>query len=106
MSKILVLYYSSYGHLAKMADAMAEGARSAGAQVDVRRVPETAPFEVAQAHAFVSLCFSPFEVAQFSSFTRTSVVNFALMSACVPQFAGLLSNTPRIELIAQLFEYR
>ncbi len=54
MSKILVLYYSSYGHLAKMADAVAEGARSAGAEVDVRRVPETAPFEVAQAAGFVA----------------------------------------------------
>lgn len=54
MSKVLVLYYSSYGHLAKMADAVAEGARSAGAQVDVRRVPETAPAEVAQAAGFVA----------------------------------------------------
>ena len=54
MSKILVLYYSSYGHLAKMADAVAEGARSAGAEVDVRRVPETAPFYVAQAAGFVA----------------------------------------------------
>ncbi len=54
MSKILVLYYSSYGHLATMADAVAEGARSAGADVDVRRVPETAPFEVAQAAGFVA----------------------------------------------------
>jgi NAD(P)H dehydrogenase (quinone) len=53
MPRILVLYYSSYGHLAKMADAVAEGARSAGAEVDVRRVPETAPFEVAQAAGFV-----------------------------------------------------
>ncbi|WP_448661836.1 NAD(P)H:quinone oxidoreductase [Sphingomonas sp. CJ20] len=52
MSKILVLYYSSYGHLATMADAVAEGARSAGATVDVRRVAETAPFEVAQAAGF------------------------------------------------------
>lgn len=54
MSKILVLYYSSYGHLAKMADAVAEGARSAGAEVDVRRVPETAPVEVAAAAGFVA----------------------------------------------------
>ena len=54
MPKILVLYYSSYGHLATMADAVAEGARSAGAEVDVRRVPETAPFEVAQAAGFVA----------------------------------------------------
>ncbi|MCW3836350.1 NAD(P)H:quinone oxidoreductase [Sphingomonas canadensis] len=54
MPKILVLYYSSYGHLAKMADAVAEGAREAGAEVDVRRVAETAPFEVAKAAGFVA----------------------------------------------------
>ncbi|MBB5709679.1 NAD(P)H:quinone oxidoreductase [Sphingomonas xinjiangensis] len=54
MSKILVLYYSSYGHLAKMADAVAEGARSTGAQVDVRRVAETAPAEVVQAAGFIA----------------------------------------------------
>ena len=53
MSKILVLYYSSYGHLAKMADAVAEGARSTGAEVDVRRVPETVPAEVATASGFI-----------------------------------------------------
>ena len=52
MSKVLVLYYSSYGHLAKMADAVAEGAREGGAEVDVRRVPETAPKEVATAAGF------------------------------------------------------
>ena len=52
MSKVLVLYYSSYGHLATMADAVAEGARAGGAEVDVRRVPETAPAEVAQAAGF------------------------------------------------------
>ena len=52
MPKVLVLYYSSYGHLAKMADAVAEGARGAGAEVDVRRVPETAPAEVAKAAGF------------------------------------------------------
>ena len=52
MTKVLVLYYSSYGHLAKMADAVAEGAREAGVTVDVRRVPETAPREVAEAAGF------------------------------------------------------
>ena len=52
MSKVLVLYYSSYGHLATMADAVAEGARAGGAEVDVRRVPETAPADVAQAAGF------------------------------------------------------
>ena len=48
MSKVLVLYYSTYGHLETMAQAMAEGARSAGATVDVKRVPETVPEEIAR----------------------------------------------------------
>jgi NAD(P)H dehydrogenase (quinone) len=52
MSKVLVLYYSSYGHIEAMAKAVAEGARKAGAQVDLRRVPETAPQEVARAAHF------------------------------------------------------
>lgn len=54
MTKVLVLYYSSYGHLSQMADAVAEGARSAGAEVDVLRVQETAPAEVAAAAGFKS----------------------------------------------------
>ena len=48
MSKVLVLYYSSYGHIETMAGAVAEGARSAGAEVDVKRVPETVPEDVAR----------------------------------------------------------
>jgi NAD(P)H dehydrogenase (quinone) len=52
MSKVLVLYYSSYGHIEQMAKAVAEGAREAGAQVDIKRVPETAPLEVAKAAYF------------------------------------------------------
>jgi len=48
MSKVLVLYYSSYGHIEAMAEAVANGARSTGATVDVRRVPETVPEEIAK----------------------------------------------------------
>lgn len=48
MAKVLVLYYSAYGHIETMANAVAEGAREAGAEVDVKRVPETVPLEVAQ----------------------------------------------------------
>lgn len=48
MSKVLVLYYSSYGHIEQMADAIADGARAAGATVDVMRVPETVPQDIAQ----------------------------------------------------------
>ena len=52
MSKVLVLYYSSYGHLETIAHAIAEGARATGAEVDVRRVPETVSPEIAQAAHF------------------------------------------------------
>jgi NAD(P)H dehydrogenase (quinone) len=48
MAKVLVLYYSSYGHIEQMAEAIAEGARAAGATVDIRRVPETVPEDVAR----------------------------------------------------------
>jgi NAD(P)H dehydrogenase (quinone) len=49
MSKVLVLYYSAYGHIEAMAQAVAEGARETGAQVDIKRVPELVPDEVARA---------------------------------------------------------
>ena len=52
MAKVLVVYYSSYGHIETMANGVAEGARSAGATVDVKRVPETAPADVAKAAHF------------------------------------------------------
>ena len=52
MPKVLVLYHSAYGHLETLANAVAEGAREAGAQVDVKRVPETVPEEIAKASHF------------------------------------------------------
>jgi NAD(P)H dehydrogenase (quinone) len=52
MAKVLVLYYSSYGHIETMANAVAEGVRAAGAQADIRRVPELVPEEVALASHF------------------------------------------------------
>ncbi|HEX4268253.1 MAG TPA: NAD(P)H:quinone oxidoreductase [Steroidobacteraceae bacterium] len=53
MPNILVLYYSSYGHIEAMAQAQAEGARTiAGAHVDVKRVPELVPLEVCRASGF------------------------------------------------------
>jgi NAD(P)H dehydrogenase (quinone) len=48
MAKVLVLYHSAYGHIEVMATAVAEGVREAGAQADIRRVPETVPEEVAR----------------------------------------------------------
>ncbi|AAV89959.1 flavoprotein WrbA [Zymomonas mobilis subsp. mobilis ZM4 = ATCC 31821] len=52
MPKILVLYYSTYGHVESMAYAVAEGARAAGAEADVKRVPELVPEEAAKKNHF------------------------------------------------------
>ncbi len=49
MAKVLVLYYSSWGHMEQMAKAAAEGAREAGADVTIKRVPELVPEAVAKA---------------------------------------------------------
>ncbi len=48
MARVLVLYYSAYGHIETMANAVAEGAREGGASVDIRRVPELVPEDVAR----------------------------------------------------------
>ena len=52
MSRILVLYHSTYGHIEAMAEAVADGARQAGAEVDIKRVPELVPEEVARASGY------------------------------------------------------
>ena len=52
MAKVLVLYHSAYGHIEKMAEAVAEGAREGGATVDIKRVPETLSEEAAKAAYF------------------------------------------------------
>lgn len=43
MTKVLILYYSAYGHTERMAQAVAEGVREAGADADIKRVPELVP---------------------------------------------------------------
>ena len=46
MSKVLIIYYSMYGHVQQMAQAVAEGARGvSGCEVELKRVPETLPGE-------------------------------------------------------------
>jgi hypothetical protein len=52
MASVLVLYYSSYGHVEIMAEAVADGVRAAGATADVKRVAETTPVEVAKEARF------------------------------------------------------
>ncbi|MEK4031548.1 NAD(P)H:quinone oxidoreductase [Methylocystis sp. IM3] len=52
MTKVLILYYSSYGHIEKMASAVAQGVRETGAEAVIKRVPELVPEEIARNSGF------------------------------------------------------
>ena len=91
MTKVLVLYYSSYGHMEQMADAIAEGARGAGAEVDIRRVPETAPAEVAKAAGFKPDISHPViegidKLAEYDAIIVGSPTRFGRMSSQMASF--------------------
>jgi len=90
MAKILVLYYSSYGHIESMAKAVAEGALGAGASVDVKRVPETAPSEVvAGAHFKTDHAFpvaQPEELGLYDAIVVGTPTRFGNMSSQMASF--------------------
>lgn len=90
MPKILVLYYSSYGHMETMANAVAEGARSAGASVDVKRVPETVPLELAKASYFKLDQVAPVatidELAHYDAIILGSPTRFGRMASQMAAF--------------------
>ena len=52
MTKVLVLYYAAYGHMERMAHAVAEDVREAGAHADIKRLPELVPEDVARKSGF------------------------------------------------------
>ena len=97
MTKVLVLYYSSYGHIEEMAHAVAEGARGAGAEAVVKRVPETVPQEIAEKSHYkldqkAPVCTVP-ELAEYDAIlfgTPTRYGNMASqMKAFLDQTGGL-----------------
>lgn len=90
MPKVLVLYYSSYGHIETMAQAVAEGARAAGATVDIKRVPETAPEAVAKAAHFKLDQAAPIatvaELADYDAIIVGTGTRFGRMSSQMASF--------------------
>src|SRR6201993_2548935 len=90
MSKILVLYYSSYGHVEALADAVAQGARSMGATVGVKRVPETVPEEVAKGAYFKLDQQAPVatvaELADYDAIVVGTPTRFGRMSSQMAAF--------------------
>lgn len=91
MTKVLVLYYSSYGHIEAMAEAVADGARSVeGTSVDVKRVPELVPDDVAAAaHIKVNQAApiaTPDELANYDAIIFGTPTRFGNMAAQMRNF--------------------
>lgn len=111
MAKVLVLYYSSYGHIESLAHAVAEGAREAGASVDVKRVPETVPEEVAKASHFKLDQAAPiatvdelknYDAIIFGSGTRFGTVTSQLRSF-IDQTGGLWFTGALVGKVGSVF---
>jgi NAD(P)H dehydrogenase (quinone) len=90
MTKVLVLYYSAYGHIETMAHAVAEGAKAGGAIVDVKRVPETVPAEIAQASYFkldqAAPIATPADLANYDAVIVGAPTRFGRMPSAMGSF--------------------
>lgn len=85
MAKILVLYYSSWGHMEQMAKAAAEGAKEAGAEVTIKRVKELVPEDVAKAAHYKldqdAPIADPLELENYDGFIFGVSTRFGLMTS-------------------------
>jgi NAD(P)H dehydrogenase (quinone) len=90
MAKVLVLYYSSYGHVEAMAQAVAEGAQAAGAEVDIKRVPELVPEDVARSNHFkldqAAPVATPDDLRHYDAIIVGTGTRFGRMSAQMANF--------------------
>ena len=90
MTKVLVLYYSSFGHVEKMAYAVADGAREAGAVVEVKRVPENVPEAIAKASYFKldqpAPIATPGELANYDAIIVGAPTRFGRMPSAMGSF--------------------
>ncbi len=98
MTKLLVLYYSTYGHIETMANAVADGARSVdGVEVTLKRVPETMPPEVAAAHGAkldqAAPVADPKELANYDAIIFGTPTRFGNMAA---QMRNFLDQTGKL----------
>jgi NAD(P)H dehydrogenase (quinone) len=91
MARLLVLYYSSYGHVEQMAGAQAEGAaRVPGMSVDVKRVPELVPADLAKASGFKldqpAPIAEPEELVNYDGFIFGTPTRFGNMASQMRNF--------------------
>ncbi|WP_447940012.1 NAD(P)H:quinone oxidoreductase [Pseudoxanthomonas mexicana] len=90
MAKVLILYYSAYGHIETMAHAVAEGVRAGGASVDIKRVPELVPEDVAKKSHFKLDQAAPVatiaELADYDAIVVGTGTRFGRMSSQMANF--------------------
>ncbi len=111
MAKILVLYYSSYGHIETMAGAVADGARAAGADVTVKRVAELVPEEIARAGHFkldqAAPIATPAELVEYDAIIFGTPTRFGNMASQMRNFldqtGGLWAGGKLIGKVASVF---
>lgn len=93
MTRILVLYYSSYGHVRALAEAEAEGARSVpGTVVDIRRVPETVPENVRKSAGYVdddTPVAAPADMRDYDGIIFGTPTRFGMMASQLKQFLDM-----------------
>lgn len=112
MTKVLILYYSSYGHVERMAEAVAEGAREvSGAEVTVKRVPELVPEEVAKKSGYKldqpAPVAEPNELPDYDAIIFGTPTRFGNMCAQMRNFldqtGGLWQNGKLIGKVGSVF---
>jgi NAD(P)H dehydrogenase (quinone) len=111
MTRILVLYYSSYGHIARMAEAVAAGAREAGADVVVKRVPELVPDEVARKSGYkldqAAPIAQPGELADYDAIIIGTPTRFGNMASQMKNFldrtGGLWAKNKLVGKVGSVF---
>ena len=90
MAKVLILYYSAYGHIETMAQAVAEGVRAGGASADIKRVPELVPEDVAKKSHFKLDQAAPVatidELADYDAIVVGTGTRFGRMSSQMANF--------------------
>lgn len=111
MTRILVLYYSSYGHVRALAEAEAEGARSiAGTHVDLKRVPETVPETVRQNAGFIdddTPIATPADLESYDAIIFGTPTLFGMMAGQMKSFldqaGGLWARNALVGKVAGVF---
>lgn len=112
MTKVLVLYYSSYGHIETMAEAIADGARSVpGTEVAIKRVPELVPADVAKAAHMKTDQAAPIatvaELADYDAIIFGTPTRFGNMAAQMRNFldqtGGLWAQGKLIGKVGSVF---